>query len=275
MGKFDEILICTDLDGTLLKNDKTVSEENLRAIEYFKKEGGRFTFVTGRLPYYVGRARELVRPNAPIGCANGGGVYDFASGEYVWSCPLSREALPLVEYIDRRFSNVGIQAVCFRNTYFCKENVTMKEFRRITGLENLAVGYYDVTEPIAKIIFGSDDEEELLSVEAALRSHPLAGEFDFIRSERTLFEILPKGIGKGVALVKLSEHLGIPIERSVAIGDYDNDISMLRAAGVGVAVSNASPGALAAADVVTVSNEENAIARVISDIENGTLKLSV
>ena len=46
MGKFDGILICTDLDGTLLKNDKSVSEENLRAIEYFKREGGRFTFVT-------------------------------------------------------------------------------------------------------------------------------------------------------------------------------------------------------------------------------------
>ena len=273
MGKFDGILICTDLDGTLLKNDKTVSEENLRAIEYFKGEGGRFTFVTGRLPYYVGKAFDLVRPNAPIGCANGGGVYDFASEEYVWTCPLSREALLLVEHIDGLFPNVGIQAVCFGNTYFCKENVTMKDFRRVTGLENLAVGYYDVKEPMAKIIFGSDDGEELLAVEAALRAHPLATEFDFIRSERTLFEILPKGIGKGTALLKLCGHLGIPIGRSVAIGDYDNDVSMLRAAGVGVAVSNASPRALAAADTVTVSNEESAIARVISDIESGVLTL--
>ena len=51
MGKFDGILICTDLDGTLLRKDKSVSKENIEAIEYFKKEGGLFTFVTGRMPY--------------------------------------------------------------------------------------------------------------------------------------------------------------------------------------------------------------------------------
>ncbi|MBQ3226919.1 MAG: HAD hydrolase family protein, partial [Clostridia bacterium] len=53
MGKFDGVLICTDLDGTLLKKDKTISEENLKAIEYFKREGGFFTIVTGRMPFYV------------------------------------------------------------------------------------------------------------------------------------------------------------------------------------------------------------------------------
>ena len=50
MGKFDGILICTDLDGTLYRNDKTVSKENREAIEYFKNEGGYFTFITGRMP---------------------------------------------------------------------------------------------------------------------------------------------------------------------------------------------------------------------------------
>ena len=269
MGKFDGILICTDLDGTLLNNDKSISEENLRAIEYFKSEGGRFTFVTGRLPYYVGKALDLVRPNAPIGCANGGGVFDFATDEYVWQSPLGREALPLVKHIDGLFPNVGIQAVCYRKTYFCKENVTMKHFRAVTGLENLVLGYYDVKEPIAKIIFGSDDGEELSRVEAELRSHPLAGDFDFVRSERTLFEILPKGIGKGVALEKLCEHLGIDKKKSVAVGDYDNDISMLISAGVGIAVKNASRAALEAADFVTVSNEQHAIREVIWGIENG------
>ena len=53
MGIFDGILICTDLDGTLLANDKSISDENLRAIEYFKENGGYFTFVTGRTPFYT------------------------------------------------------------------------------------------------------------------------------------------------------------------------------------------------------------------------------
>ena len=269
MGKFDGILICTDLDGTLLRNDKSVSRENIEAIEYFKREGGLFTIVTGRLPYYVGKAFDLVRPNAPIGCANGGGVYDFESGEYVWKLPLSREALELVEYIDERFPNVGIQSVGFYHTYFCKENLTMEHFRAVTGLENLTCNYYDVEEPVAKIIFGSDDGEELSAVAKMLLEHPKAKEFDFIRSERTLYEILPKGGGKGISLLKLCEHLGIEKKNSYATGDYDNDISMFLAAGVGVAVSNASCAALRAADFVTVSNEEHAIRALIYGIERG------
>ena len=76
MGKFDGILICPDLDGTLYKNDKTISDKNRKAIEYFKREGGYFTFITGRLPYYSTYAYDSVKPNVPFGCINGGGVYD-------------------------------------------------------------------------------------------------------------------------------------------------------------------------------------------------------
>ena len=71
MGKFDGILICTDLDGTLYRNDKTISKENKEAIEYFKREGGWFTFITGRMPYYSQQAYNAAKPNVPFGCING------------------------------------------------------------------------------------------------------------------------------------------------------------------------------------------------------------
>lgn len=76
MGRFDGVLICTDLDGTLLKNDKTISCENIEAIEYFKREGGYFTFVTGRMPFFVSYVLDTIKPNAPFGCVNGAGLYD-------------------------------------------------------------------------------------------------------------------------------------------------------------------------------------------------------
>ena len=72
MGKFDGILICTDLDGTLYRNDKTISDENKAAIEYFKSEGGLFTFITGRMPDYSEEAYMAASPNVPFGCINGG-----------------------------------------------------------------------------------------------------------------------------------------------------------------------------------------------------------
>jgi len=269
MGKFDGILICTDLDGTLLKNDGTVSEENRRAIEFFKSEGGKFTFVTGRMPFYASVFYRAVRPNAPVGCINGGGLYDYEAQEYIWTLPMRESPLDLIRLVDRDFPDVGIQVNTFYKTYFCKENVTMKRFRATTGLENLVCDYAAVKEPIAKILFGCEDGEEILEMERALRAHPLSDRFDFIRSEKTLFEILPKGIGKNCAIERLSEYLHIDLAGTVAVGDYNNDVSMLRTAGLGIAVANASPEALAAADRITVSNEEHALAKVIRDLDDG------
>ena len=269
MGKFDGILICTDLDGTLYKNDKTISEKNREAIAHFKREGGSFTFITGRMPYYSRDAFNAANPNVPYGCINGGGLYDGAENKYIWTKEISRSVIELIEHIDECFSDVGIQICCFDRTLFARENNTTVRFRHLTGLPNIVCDYRSVTEPIAKVIFCTDDEDKLLSIERALYEHRLSSEFDFIRSERTLFEILPRGVDKGLALRKLSEHLGIEMARTVAIGDYDNDAPMLRVAGCGVAVSNASRAALDAADIVTVSNEEDAVASVIYNIEDG------
>ncbi|MBO5908018.1 MAG: HAD family phosphatase [Clostridia bacterium] len=271
MGKFNGILICTDLDGTLYRNDKSISRENKEAVEYFKSEGGSFTFITGRMPYYSTDAYRAARPNVPFGCVNGGGVYDGEAGKYIFKLPLSTLVYDLVRHIDKSFLDVGIQLCSFDRTYFAKENGVTVRFREITGVPPLFCNYEDFSEPIGKVIFCTDKEEEIKAVESALGSHPLASEFDFIRSERTLFEILPKGVNKGLALGKLAEYLNISIENTIAVGDYDNDAAMLRAAGRGIAVANASRAALEAADIVTVSNEEHAIARIIYDLESGKI----
>lgn len=271
MKKFDGILICTDLDGTLYKNDKTISEENKAAIEYFKAEGGFFTFITGRMPYYSSDAYEKVRPNVPFGCNNGGGLFDGEHGDYVWSTPMPDGAIELIKSIDEKFDNVGIQICCPYTTYFVKEADTTVDFRKRTGLPKINCHYSEVNEPISKVIFSTDVERELFDVEKTLKAHPNAYKFDFVRSERRLFEILPKEVDKGLALRKLTEHLGIDVRKTIAVGDYNNDIGMFKAARYGIAVSNACPDALFSADIVTVSNEEHAIAKIISDIENGMI----
>ena len=272
MGKFDGILICTDLDGTLLKGDKTVSVENTDAIEYFKANGGKFTFVTGRMPYYAVETYNQIKPNAPVGCINGGGLYDYEAEQYIWKCGLSvPDVKELLAYVDENLPEVSIALSGFLNTYFAKNNAAFERFRRLTKLPNITADYLTFDGEVGKILFGTDVEESMQKLIALINTHPRAEEFDFIRSERTLYEILPKGIGKGTVVTKLAEHLHIDITRCIAIGDYNNDVSMIRAAGVGVAVANACPEALAAADIVTVSNEEHAIAKVIEDVESGKI----
>ena len=273
MRKFEGILICTDLDGTLLRNDKSISKENLDAIEYFKSEGGFFTIITGRMPYFASDIYSVVRPNAPFGCINGGGLFDAANDKYVWTKTLPSEVLELVEYADNNIEELGIQLNTFDKIYFTRNNEAMEMFRQQTGTPNIPGSYKGFDIPIAKVVFGDVSDEKLNRLADLLNAHPKADRFDFIRSADILYEILPKNTNKGGILPILAEYLGIEMRKIVAIGDYNNDVEMIRTAGVGVAVANAAPEAKAVADVVTVSNEEHAIAKVIYDIESGSIRV--
>ncbi len=269
MKKFEGILICTDLDGTLLKEDKSISKENLDAIEYFKSEGGIFTFITGRMPKLAGKMYEAVKPNAPVGCINGSGIYDYAAKTYLWKNPLDKEAIELVEFLCKNVEELGFQLVGFEQVYICRENEEMKSYRALKQVDTPVCDYRSVTEPLGKILLVIGKEEDMLHTIELIHSHPKADKFSYIRSERTLYEILPKGVSKGELIKQIAKRVGIDISKTISIGDYNNDIEMLKEAGVGIAVANATKEAKAAADFITVSNEENAIAKVIYDLEDG------
>lgn len=269
MKKFDGMLFCTDLDGTLYCDDKTVSKQNLDAIEYFKSEGGLFTFITGRMPLIANDIYNIVKPNAPVGCVNGAGIYDFTKKEYLWCLSLPKEALELIRAVDRQLPEIGIQLNTEKEIYFNKDNSAMVGFRSVTGLPNVYCSYEDVAEPVLKVVFAHEDVNQITALAELLNNHPKAEHFDFIRSERYLYEILPKGASKGNVLCKMAELLNIDIIKTIAVGDYNNDISMLKAAGTGFAVENAVPEVKAVADHITVSNNKHAIARIIDKLDKG------
>ena len=271
MNKFKDILICTDLDGTLLRSDRSLARENVEAIEYFKSEGGRFTFITGRMYFFVKEMYDMVKPNAPVGTINGGALYDFEKEKYTFLEQLSQRSAILVDAVLDQVPEMGVQINTPDHVYFHRNNECMQYFREITRVPDLRCHYREVTEPWAKIVFGDINVENVFRTKAILESHPLADQFDFIRSEKTFYEILPKGITKATALLKLCEQLGIPPSRSIAIGDYNNDIGMIKAAGLGIAVGNALPEVKAAADLVTVTNDEHAIAHIIGKIDRGEI----
>ena len=133
MKKFDGIMICTDLDGTLLSSENVISKENLDAIEYFKANGGYFTFITGRVPITAQSTYETIKPNIPFGCINGGGLYDHRAQEYMWKQPVSDIVLELVEFADKNLPGIGIQVSTFDKIYFCRENAAMADFREIVS----------------------------------------------------------------------------------------------------------------------------------------------
>ena len=153
MGKFDGILLCTDLDDTLLTTDKRVSDENSKAIEYFKSEGGLFTFATGRVPQGAKLMLNYVHPNAPMVCFNGAAIYDFNDEKLLWASTLDKGALKCVEYIDKMFDFVGIEVCTSDKIYFCKVNQKVREHQVLEDLPDNFLDYHDIKEEWVKVLF--------------------------------------------------------------------------------------------------------------------------
>ena len=87
------------------------------------------------------------------------------------------------------------------------------------------------------------------------------------------FLVVSVSFSDAAVLSTPDKYLNIPINKTISVGDYNNDISMFKTAKIGIAVANACPDAKAAADIITVSNDENAIAKVIYDLEIENIKI--
>lgn len=266
MGKFDGYLICTDLDGTLLTDDKRVSEENIEAIDYFVSEGGLFTFATGRVPGGVMGTLEYVVPNAPIVTFNGGSIYDYSKEDFLWSSFLPPEAIEVVESIDRECPYAGIAVATAKTLNYCKINDRVLEHSRYENIPVNKTDYKNVSEPWQKVLFIME-KEYIEEIKNFVKEKGFDEKFTFVQSATHYYELLPFGMTKGAGILKLAEILGIEHKKLIAIGDNDNDIDMIKKAGIGIAVANAADSVKENADWITVDNNSNAIAKVIERLE--------
>lgn len=269
--KFQGILLCTDLDGTLIGDDERISEENRRAIEYFQREGGSFTFVTGRASHATRALISAIRPNVPIGCLNGGGIYDGEQDKMLWAAYLDREVDAMLDAVEAAMPDMGIIVNAPGGVFFTNETPSNADYCRRRGIHIPVRPRSEIGHPYYKIVFLHCDEARIEQLVSLLASHPLADRYSYIRSEKELYEILPKGVSKGDVLLRLADQLGIERSHTIAVGDYNNDISMIRSAGVGYAVANAIAEVKAAADRITVSNNEGAIAAIVRDLDEGRI----
>lgn len=268
MGKFDGILLATDLDSTLLDGRRRISEGNRRAIEAFEREGGLFTYVTGRTPFGAKVILDQMVPRVPFGCLNGGGIYDANTDQYVWRAELDPKVEALIDFVHARFPEVGIELCGFDNAWVLCRNHIVDEHMELEGL-CFADATFDAVKDmgIAKVLLMTE-ADRIGELAEAISSHPLASAFSFVQSAEQYYEVLPHGASKGALLLRLAEMLNISPDMTVAVGDNQNDVSMIRAARLGVAVANATPVAKAAADLLLdVTNEQDAIAHLIARLE--------
>lgn len=284
MGKFEGVLICTDCDGTLTDANGELSEANAKAIKYFQEEGGKFTLATGRFPDHLNKYADKLKVNAPVISLNGVLLYDMEKEERISDLPMqSVDSMEVLDYINKNWQGVweywinfsGQTSACYKPFEDKFESETLElsgndkeKFANGSGdLQNRPVFKYMyevIPKTTAKIVFVMP-EDMLRPLQKDLREN-FGDRFNFDSSWPNGLEMQGIHSSKGIAVEKLKEYLG-NISLTVCVGDYDNDISMLKVADISYAVGNAIDEVKSVADRITVTNNESAIARIIQELE--------
>jgi hydroxymethylpyrimidine pyrophosphatase-like HAD family hydrolase len=257
-------LIATDLDGTLLRSDHTVSDRTCAALKSCAAAGLEVVIVTARPQRTVGELARRIGCVTTAICANGAVAFDVATGvaDFVYSFTVER-ALGIVAEL-RPLLPPGTGFALETGAEVFRE----RSFRPglITGVGNVVLEDLATARPdsgrFVKVLARSPDvsADELL---AAVRP-VLAGRAEPSHSGGNgLVEIAPPGATKAGTLAWHCDRLGIGAADVVAFGDMPNDLPMLTWAGTAYAVANAHPDVLAAVDRVTSSNDEDGVAAAL------------
>lgn len=268
MGKFTGYLICTDCDGTLTYEPGKVSDENAQAIKYFQEEGGLFTLATGRFPDHAELFKDKIQMNAPMVSLNGTLLYDTDRKELVhkWGTP-TEEFFNLLSYVQNNYPEVWSYWVNGEITdgTFGSVEYNLAEHQPNDG--SLKEALEKFPKEMLKMVI-SAPAEIIVKLQKDLK-YRYGDKFRFDTSWPEGLEIQRIDSGKGVAVQYMKKHLAMDIHTTVGVGDYENDITLLECSDIGYAVANAIESVKDIADKVTVSNQENALAAVIKDLERG------
>ncbi|MDX6200377.1 MAG: hypothetical protein QOJ79_3528 [Actinomycetota bacterium] len=255
-------LVATDLDGTVIRSDGSISDRTRQALAAVEEAGAVLVLVTGRPPRWMPPIVEATGHHGVAICANGALVYDLHTSTVVRHSLLSAQALTdIVAALRRDLPGIAF-AVERHDTGFAHEPSYRPRWdssdpKAIKPLDEL------LTDGVVKLLGRHDelDPQHVLST-----AHRAVGDLATITHSTSdgLLEISAVGVTKASALAELAAEHGIDAAQVVAFGDMPNDIPMLSWAGRGVAVANAHPDVLAVADEVTASNDDDGVAEVLS-----------
>ena len=255
-------LIATDLDGTLLRGDDTLSDRSRTALAMAATAGARHIVVTGRPAPRVQPLLDDLGGQGLAVCGQGAQLYDAGAHRMVWSVTLDRElAETALGKIEAEVGDVyaavdqdGVDGLTLIEPGYEMPHPTLPAVR-VPRRDDLW------TQPISKVLLRHPcltDDELASAARGAVGS--LAS---VTMSGPGTVELQPCGVTKATGLALAAAHLGLTRTTTIAFGDMPNDIPMFDWATHGVAMANAHPGLKAVADEVTLSNEEDGIAVVL------------
>jgi hydroxymethylpyrimidine pyrophosphatase-like HAD family hydrolase len=273
-------MVATDLDGTLLRRDHTVSERTVAALARARAAGFPVVFVTGRPPRWVPPVLEVTGHSGIGVCANGAIVLDLETHELLDVHPIAPDVVAEVVGILRE----SVPGLAFGVEYVRPDGVSgfaHERSYRVVFPDDPAVLVADdvldlvegveVVKLLARVELDGPaahhDADTLLDLTLSHVRH-LVNPTHSVSSD-VLIEIGAADVSKGAALERQAARLGIPVSAVAAVGDMPNDVPMLRWAGVGLAVETAHPAALAAADALVPSPAEDGVAQLVEAALDG------
>ncbi len=270
--KYD-VIIC-DFDGTLLKSDDTVSIRTINAISEFTKKGGKFVISTGRLLNSILKRLPDVNINSGLVVAvNGGIAYDVDCKKTLYKNCLSKElSYDIVKFC---LDNGKQPQISDENTYYVRDkNKNTDFYAQITRSEPIykqdLLEFVKGNDTFLKTVCVDDNEQESYEFYRKA-SEKFASRCQVVKGASVLTEFIPLNSGKGVGVERIIDILGANKSKTVALGDEINDISMLKAVGVGIAMGNARDEVKNSADLVADTNDNDGVAKIIEKIIAGTL----
>jgi Cof subfamily protein (haloacid dehalogenase superfamily) len=261
-------LIASDVDGTLLDDDEKVTARTRAAVKAAVDAGVQFVLATGRPPRWVHPVVDALGFAPMAVCANGAVIYDPSTDRILAARTLSADALrELAEIATRVIPGAGLAVERVGRS---AHDAATPQFVSSPGYEhawlnpdNTEVSIEDLlAAPAVKLLIRKAGARSS-DMAAALAKHiGLEGDITY-STNNGLVEVVPLGVSKATGVEELAHPLGITAEDIVAFGDMPNDVPMLNWAGLGVAMGNAHPDAVAAADEVTTPNTDDGVARVL------------
>jgi hypothetical protein len=261
-------LIATDVDGTLLDDDEKITARTRAAVLAAVDSGAQFVLATGRPPRWVHPVVDALGFGPMAVCANGAVIYNPETDQIVSARTLSADVLSeIAEIATRAIPGVGLAVERVGRS---AHDAATPQFVSSPGYEhawlnpdNTEVSLEDLlSAPAVKLLIRRAGAHSA-DMAAELAKHiGLQGGITY-STNNGLVEIVPLGVSKATGVEELARPRGIAAEDVVAFGDMPNDVPMLDWAGLGVAMGNAHPEALAAADEVTATNTDDGVARVL------------
>lgn len=259
-------LIVTDMDGTLLNGDHQISEKNKAALKYASEKGINVAIATGRIYESTIKYAKELGIKTPIICCNGALIKE-SSGEIIYESIIDNHICnKIIDVLEK--NNIYYQ--CFTDDTIFTTHINewlrkyqMQEDLNIKIIESDNIKEKIIGKNILKFLVIESNLELLCKVEEDLKN---IEDIELTKSFFDNIEVMKKGVNKGSAVESLGKYLGIDKSEIITFGDNHNDLSMIKYAGMGIAMGNAENIVKENANFITCKNTEDGVAKALNEI---------